>query len=414
MHDGMLSEQIQEMQAYHARIKPGLLKPARGILRHPYLSAGLGDSYPDLTDWDSIWSGMGYLAAGDPDPLRFTLLNLLEHLLPDGKGQRRIGYRIYSAPAYQTRPFLVSGCYALSQSIGVDWLPERGLEALECHLNYWHIHRTGREGLLKWLDVDEGFADNGMANFTWERNCVQGCDLNAQLVREHLALAHLFRESGREDDARRQEDRAERLCQRINACMWDEEDGFYYSLYNPPHRHDPSRFIRIKAYNNLWPLWVGIAPLERAQRVIQNHLLNPEVFRSPHGIRSLSKEDRFYHNLPYGTNLPMYGTPMTGLMMDSWCSNWQGPLWAVPNWLSVMALKRYGFTEEAEQLTQDYIGLLATQLKQNGGYHENYHGDTGEPVRTLGLGSWYVLMPEVISADDSAFFPGLNHMTETV
>jgi glycogen debranching enzyme len=38
---------------------------------------------------------------------------------------------------------------------------------------------------------------------------------------------------------------------------------------------------------------------------------------------------------------------------------WQGPTWINTNWLIIEGLKRYGFTEEAEQLTKKSINVVA-------------------------------------------------------
>ena len=142
-------EAVARLRAYGRTLKPDLVRPARGILRREYLSAGIGETYPDLTDWDAVWAGIGFLLEGDPDPLRCSLLNLIDHIAPDGKGQRRIGFAGYSAHPYQIRPFLTSGCYALSRRVGCDWLDELALDRLDRYLLYWHTHRTGRTGLMR-------------------------------------------------------------------------------------------------------------------------------------------------------------------------------------------------------------------------------------------------------------------------
>lgn len=141
-----LQSDADRIHAYRSEIKSGLLRPAAGMLTRPYLSAGTGQTYPDLTDWDAIWAGAAYLIDGDAEPLRNSLLNLLEHIGPDGKGQRRIGKDRYSAPPYQIRPFLAAGCFVLSRETDdVTWLGPEGFEQLEAYLLYRHSHNMGRE-----------------------------------------------------------------------------------------------------------------------------------------------------------------------------------------------------------------------------------------------------------------------------
>jgi len=311
----------------------------------------------------------------------------------------------YSAMPYQTRPFLMSGCYALSRQIGCDWLDEADLDRLDRHLLYWHIHRTGREGLLRWLHVDEGFADNGLGNWAWEGCSVQGTDLNAQLVREHLGLAWILQQRGRHDRAGEHRELAARLVQRIEACLWQEDFGGYYSLYNPPERYRPSEPIRVRHYTNLWPLWVGIAPSERAERVIVEQILDPARFRARFGVRSMAADEPHFNNMRFGYGNPMSSAPQVGVVRESLCSNWQGPIWPVPTWLAVMALRRYGYADEAQRLAEDYLVFLADRLARDGGFTENYHSETGEPLHAMGIGSWYMLIWRLAAGDDTDLFP---------
>jgi hypothetical protein len=396
---------LETIAQYAESVKDQLLRPSKGILRHPYLGAGIGDTYPDLTDWDAVWAGIGYVKRGDTEPLRTSLLNLIEHIAPDGKGQRRIGFKQYSAPPYQCRPFLASGACVLSELIGTDWLDDAGCDSLHNHLLWWHSNRTGREGLLKWLHVDEGFADNGLANWAWEGNAVQGVDLNAQLVREHMGLARVFDMRGDDTRASIHRDYAGRLCHRIETCLWHEETGSYASLYNPPNRHDASVPITVLAYNSLWPLWVGISSPERAKTVIERHILNDEDFRTPYGIRSMAKSERHYNNMKDGYINPMAGSPQFGAVEYTTCSNWQGPVWAPSTYCAVFALKRYGYTDEAWRIAEDFVAFLAMAVERDGGYYENYDAETGEGLVQLGIGSWYMMMDRLL--DDQDVFPGV-------
>ena len=397
---------VNVIEAYAQSIKGELLRPARGILRRPYLSPGIGDTYPDLTDWDTIWSGIAYAQKGDVDPLKDSLLNLIEHIAPDGKGQRRIGFKKYSAPPYQIRPFLASGVYALSKLIGCDWLSESDVENLHRHLIWWHVNRTGREGLLKWLHVDEGFADNGLVNWAWEGNAVQGTDLNAQMVREHIGLAWVLEERGDEKRAAEHREWADRLCSRIETCLWNEELGCYASLYNPPVRYVDSEPIPILGYNNLWPLWVGISSPERAKTVIEKHLLNEDAFLSPFGIRSMAKCERNYNNMKSGYIHPMASAPQTGTAMGSPSSNWQGPVWAPSTYCGIFALKNYGYAKEADDLATRYLCFLEQALARDGAFYENYDAETGEGLHAYGMGSWYTMLGQLLKDED--VFPSIK------
>lgn len=385
-----IDQQVNQLTAYGMSIRSEIFRPAQGILRHPYLSAGIRKTYPDLIDWDAVWAGLFYLELDDPDPLKFSLLNLIDHIQPDGKGQRRIGTSRYSAPPFQIRPFLATAAWLLTEKIGTDWFSFQTLEKIHCYLEYFHIHRTGRSGLLKWLHVDEGFADNGLANWAWDPLSVEAVDLNAQMVLEYRCFSALCRKAGQETYSALHKEYADRLSERINATLWDEEAGFYFSLYNPPERGIESYPIPLIHYTNLWPLWIGIAPDNRAERVIRNVLLNPEHLRASFGIRSMSASDPFYNNMVCGYTTPMIGTPQNGPVALRRCSNWQGPVWSLPTYLGVMAMAHYGFRNEAREIAENFIGFLADKLDEHKCFHENYDAETGRPLAAAGIASWYL------------------------
>ena len=396
-------DNTEYLKEYSRKFKSEISRPAQGILRYPYLSAG-SKAYPILIDWDAIWSGSFYLIEGDPEPLKNSLLNILDHIGPDGKGFRRIEHNRYSALPYQIRPFLATGCAMLSKEIGVDWLSDEYANRLDKYLKYWHIHRKGRLGLAKWLHVDEGFADNGLANWAWEENCVEAVDLNAQLVLEHINTAWIFNKKG---DSQRDEwhrDKAAYLSQVIENSLWNESQSSYFSMYNPPERNVNSIPIPVIHYTNLWPLWVGIAPQERADRVIREHLLNEDELMASFGVRSMSRKERFFNNMRNGYINPMASSPQKGPVIHSGSSNWQGPVWAPCTYIGITSLAKYGYKKEAYDLAERHLQFCVKKIKEDGCYYENYHSETGEGLAAPTNGSWAILMPYVLDHIEKPFF----------
>ncbi|QOR70665.1 hypothetical protein IM660_19160 [Ruania alkalisoli] len=385
--------------AHRMQVKPDLLRPADGLLTRPYLSAGAGTTYPDLTDWDAVWAGAAYLIDGDPEPLRDSLLNLIEHISPDGKGQRRIGRDRYSAPPYQVRPFLATGAFVLSRETNsIDWLGSDGLERIESYLDYRHIHQLGRDGLLTWTHVDEGFADNATANWAWEPNAVQAVDLNAQMVLEHTAFAWLAERAGDHGRVRRHRALAQRLTASIGRVLWDGEDDYYYSLYIPPLRRDESHPIRSVHASNLWPLWLGLVPEDRAQRVIERYVLAPEHLWSDYGIRSLSRSDVHYSNAVNGLAMPMGHGPWQGPAGETaTCSNWQGPIWALHSYFAAHYLSRYGYRDHAWTVAERILAVHANALDEHGALFENFSAESGEGLAARGIGSWGLMLPQLVT-----------------
>lgn len=391
------------LKEYSRKFKSEIYRKPSGILKYPYLSAG-SKAYPILIDWDAIWSGCFYLIEGDPEPLKNSILNILDHINPDGKGFRRIEPDRYSALPYQIRPFLATGCAMLSRVIGVDWLTDEYADRLNKYLMYWHINRKGRLGLVKWLHVDEGFADNGLANWAWEENCVEAVDLNAQLVLEHTNAAWIFGKRNDKKTETRHKDKAEYLSRIIENSLWNENRSSHFSMYNPPERYLNSSHIQVIHYTNLWPLWIGITPKERADRVIQEHLLNPEELMASFGIRSMSKKEKHFNNMNNGYINPMAASPQKGPVVSSGSSNWQGPVWAPCTYLGITILARYGYKKEAYDLAERHISFCVKKLEEDGCYHENYHSETGKGLAAPTNGSWAILMPYVLEHIENPFF----------
>lgn len=405
----LASDDLALITDYSRKIKSQLYKSATGLLRFPYLTAGV-KSYPYLVDWDGVWGGMSYLADGDPEPLRNTLLNLLDHTAPTGKGQRVIKPDAYGAPTFHSRPFIATGSFVLSRETNsVEWLRDGCFDRLHANLLYWHAHRTGRHGLLKWWHVDEGFADNGLGNWAWDTNCVEAVDLNAQMILEHSCAAWLADRLGLADKARDHKRLASALHARLEQTLWDERAGFYFSSFNPRERGAPPTPIRVLHYTNLWPLWLGLSPASRAKRALE-HVRSPEHFWSEHGIRSMAKSDPRYSNARNGITLPMtYPEPNAGATTSS---NWHGPIWSLTNYLAALALKRYGFEKEAQMVTERIIRVHAASLRTLGVFAENYNAETGEPLAaTGGIGSWCLMLrhlPAHLQAEPTWLLKGLE------
>ena len=108
------------------------------------------------------------------------------------------------------------------------------------------------------------------------------------------------------------------------------------------------------------PLWAGIAPPERAKATIERHLLNPQEFWGPFGLRTLTPDE------------PKY-TPAKGY--------WKGPTWVVSSYMMSHGLLRYGYRDRAIEEAKRVTALLVRDLEETGGMNENYNPDTGSRQR---------------------------------
>jgi alpha,alpha-trehalase len=96
--------------------------------------------------------------------------------------------------------------------------------------------------------------------------------------------------------------------------------------------------------------------------MIRRHLLNPDEMRSEYGFRSLAKNDPGYNN---------------DAIIDPY-SNWRGPVWINANFLHWIALRRYGFHDEAHWLALTLARELHRDIEKWGSMHEDYSAETGD------------------------------------
>ena len=75
--------------------------------------------------------------------------------------------------------------------------------------------------------------------------------------------------------------------------------------------------------------------------------------------------------------------------------------------MGVKILQRYGYHNESRQLAERYLAHIAGRLSADGAYYENYHAETGAPLKAKGIASWYLLLPFIHEQSEDAFFPSL-------
>jgi glycogen debranching enzyme len=119
--------------------------------------------------------------------------------------------------------------------------------------------------------------------------------------------------------------------------------------------------------------------------MIREYVVSPNHFRSPFGIRSLSRSSLYCNYAVLGN--PGRFDPYERIHN----SNWQGPVWIPLGWMAFHALLRYGFREEAAALSNDTVKLICNSLDVLGSLSENVDGDTGRPLHAANYASWNLL-----------------------
>ncbi|MDQ2742700.1 MAG: glycoside hydrolase [Chloroflexota bacterium] len=142
----------------------------------------------------------------------------------------------------------------------------------------------------------------------------------------------------------------------INGMLWDDDAGTYFS-----YDRVAGKLLKDDTIAAFHTLYGGVAPADRAQRLIEQHLLNPEQY------------------LPSSS----FNVPTTAIN-SPWFNPenyWLGPVWVNTNWMILHGLEDYGRADLAEQLRLTTLGLV-----QRAGFREYFNPLSGEGYGTDSFG----------------------------
>ncbi|HEV2615704.1 MAG TPA: trehalase family glycosidase [Candidatus Acidoferrales bacterium] len=369
--------------------KQNIVKPASGILKHPYMvPAG---PYTQLFDWDTYFMGVALSYDGVGEPLENSVKDFLdfadENWNSVGYTPREIAANAPDALPQVCKPFLAQMALRASLTLNkYDWLSEPSgathrtyYQKLGDTLAYWENTRRANDGLFRWFNGVESGVDNNPAVSDEPADVTEGVDLQCYIYREYRAMAVLAGKLSNAADEKIDDAKADALAKLIREKMWSEADGMFLNIDSRT-----GRMIRIKTWTNFVPLWAGIATKAEAERTIREHVLNPKEFWSPNGIRTLAPSE------------PLY---------DSHRGYWRGPVWIVSNYLVMRGLENYGYKKEAVRLAEETVNLLVRDLRATGGMNENYNPETGEPTAAGHFVSWDLLGEHMVEEAKSGADP---------
>ena len=378
---------LRDLNAHFARLAPQTIRPADGYIKHPYLVPS--GYYPQMWDWDGFFIGLHFANQNPSDAayLRDWVLSFAGSADAEGyvagcitpKGPRPLFGK------FAMKPFLAQGALVASRDLN-DYAWLRPIwPAMKLIIDYRRRTQFDPKwGLWFWDNAMQSGADNNPAltNDEHDRSAILAVDASVWAMREYQAMAIL----------------AQHLDDTVSARVYaaDEvatRDAIRRQLYSPRdamfwnRRRDTGEVVRVIAWSNFLPLLDGFLSRGEARRMIQLYLLNPAQMRSPHGFRSLSSFDRNYNNEalinPY--------------------SNWRGPIWINANFLDWIALRRYGFNNEARWLAIALAEDIHRDIERWGSMHEDYNAETGDGLAPT---------PEQSPNGKFAGFVGWNLLTQ--
>ncbi len=159
------------------------------------------------------------------------------------------------------------------------------------------------------------------------------------------------------------EGRAARVRDALIAQCWDEERGLFWSLLG--QAETPAR---VNSISSLFPLIIEGLDRRIVDRLVREHLLNPNEYWLPYPLPSVAAtEPTFNLDHPHGFI-------------------WRGPTWVNSNWFLSTALRRLGYLDAARHITRRTQELILRH-----GFYECFNPYTGQGQNARNF-SWSTLV----------------------
>jgi len=409
------STDLKKLKSFILEKAPTCLHKAEGILKYRFVTptygivAGADDNadisartaghYLQMYDWDSCLFSQAENHLGLTNLAKDVVLNFLTLKQADGYIPRTVSPHKTWDGADLCKPLLCQSLLKenLSSGFKTPIAPEI-IQDLDCYLSYFDRHRRHSSGLYHWRNMlESGIDDNLALIYPLDASNDENGDFNGYpdgkliavdicswLVAEFTAFSDLASKSDNLELAKKYTQKAQALSELIENMLWNETLSLYCNL-------DPesSKQVQMRAFTGLMPVFLGFAKPERAHKVIEQCVLNTNHFLRPAGLASVAASEYLYNQAKRG----LYGRAEV--------SNWQGPVWVIPNVLAVRGLLKYGYKKEAEEIALRILNTLAKGLDSHGTMYENYNAETSAPLWAPNFMSWNVLSLELLELVES-------------
>jgi alpha,alpha-trehalase len=367
-----------------------------GLLYLPEPYVVPGGMFNEMYGWDSFFIVLGLLDDGEVDLARSMVNNFVYQVEHYGTilNANRTYYLTRSQPPFLTRMVLavyrrtrdrawLAGTLPAIEKYHAYWTREphlvpatglsryhdlgsgpapevlasrwkKGTTYYDTVAAYYREHEVGDYDERRFYDPDRGkltdlfyAADRSMRESGFDPSrrfgvfnaavlSVNPVCLNSLLYAMERDTADILTELGRGDPAgwRR---RAETRRRAIDRYLWDDERGLYldYDFESGARRDYPYATM-------FFPLWAGIASEGQAARVAANLRL----LEAPGGLAASAEESGAQWDLPWG--------------------------WAPLVWIAVQGLRHYGYGDDADRLSINFVSLVLKEYLERGAIFEKY------------------------------------------
>ena len=161
--------------------------------------------------------------------------------------------------------------------------------------------------------------------------------LNSLLYKEEIDMASISKLLGKTAEADQWTKRAQHRKELIDRYLWNAQAGMYFDYDFTKGEQSKYQYA-----TTFYPLWVGAASPQQAKAVMGN-LKN---FEHNGGIAMSPYETGVQWDLPYG--------------------------WAPVNYIDVEGMRRYGFSQDADRVSREWINTVAANFRQDNTIREKY------------------------------------------
>ncbi len=169
---------------------------------------------------------------------------------------------------------------------------------------------------------------------------------------------------GKTQDAKELKDRGNYYRKNLSQ-LWDEKAGIYKN-----RRTDTGELSSRLSPTNFYPMLAKAPTQSQAERMVKQHLLNPEEFNGEWMMPSIAMNDPAFKDQEY----------------------WRGRIWGPMNFLVYLGLRNYDLPEVRKILVKKSNKLMMENVKLNGYIYENYNAITGnvkDPAEGKRMGDNY-------------------------
>ena len=231
------------------------------------------------------------------------------------------------------------------------------------------LGERGNLQAAKWesgMDDSPQFDDATYDPHTYTLNLAD-VGLNSLYTLDAECLAKIAALLGKDEDSRKFAAEYEHMKQLVREKLWNEKDGIYENRFWDGH------FSRRLSTTNFYPLFAGIATPQQADRMIREHLLNPQEFWGKYVAPTIARNDPAFPDQFY----------------------WRGAIWGPTNYMLYEGINRYRADAVAREYAQKSYDLFMDDWRSNQHDNEQYNswGGTGGGDTHYTWGALLCLIP---------------------